>query len=203
MSIVRDITRAIRMNLVLWLLTAVIYPLIMLLVGQTFFHYQANGSLVQNLQGQAIGSALIGQPFSSEQYFWSRPSTVDYSTADPNHDKNKVLKTGVSGASNLAPSNPDLLKQVQARVDKLQQAKVEPIADLVYASGSGLDPHITVDAAYAQLKRVASARGLSVEQINALIDKHTQGRFLWIFGEPGVNVLKLNYDLDVSQAARE
>ena len=171
MSVFRDIARAIRMTLVLWVVTAVIYPAVMLLVGQVFFPYQANGSLVQNLQGQVVGSALIGQPFKSERYFWSRPSAVDYSTANPKKDKNNVLRTGVSGASNLAPSNPDLLKQVQARVDKLEKAGIQPTADLVYSSGSGLDPHITLEAAY--------------------------------FGEPGVNVLNLNRDLDVFQAAHE
>ncbi len=203
MSIVRETTRAIRMTLVLWVLTAIIYPAVILLVGQTFFPYQANGSLVQNLQGKVVGSALIGQPFTSERYFWSRPSTIDYSTAAPKHDLNNVLKTGVSGASNLAPSNPDLLKQVNERVDKLQQAGIDPTADLVYTSGSGLDPHITEEAALAQLNRVARVRGLSTDQINALIAKHTDGRFLGIFGEPGVNVLKLNYDLDVFQAPRQ
>ncbi len=203
MSIVRDTIRAIRMTLVLWVLTAVIYPLVIWRVGQTFFPYQANGSLVQNLQGQVVGSALIGQPFSSEQYFWSRPSTVDYSTAAPKNELNNVLKTGVSGASNLAPSNPDLLKQVQARADKLQKAGIQPSADLVYTSGSGLDPHITEEAAYAQLSRVARVRGLSTDQVSALIAKHTDGRFLGIFGEPGVNVLNLNRDIDVVQAARQ
>ena len=203
MSVFRDVARAIRMTLVLWVLTAIIYPAVMLLVGQVFFPYQANGSLVQNLQGQVVGSALIGQPFKSERYFWSRPSAVDYSTANLKQDKNNVLKTGVSGASNLAPSNPELLKQVQARVDKLEKAGIQPTADLVYTSGSGLDPHITLEAAYAQINRVAHVRGLSIDQITALVTKHTQDRFLWFFGEPGVNVLNLNRDLDVFQAAHE
>jgi len=203
MSIVREIARAIRMFLVLWVLTAVIYPGVIFLVGQTFFPYQANGSLMQNLQGKVVGSVLIGQPFTSERYFWSRPSMIDYSTAAPKKDKNNVLKTGVSGASNLAPSNPDLLKQINERIDKLQQADTDSTADLVYTSGSGLDPHITEEAALAQLSRVARVRGLSTDQINVLIAKHTNGRFLGIFGEPGVNVLKLNYELDVLQAARQ
>ncbi|MBV8885301.1 MAG: K(+)-transporting ATPase subunit C [Chroococcidiopsidaceae cyanobacterium CP_BM_RX_35] len=204
MSIVRDFIRAIRITLVLWVLTVVIYPAVVLLVGQRFFPYQANGSLVQNLQGQEVGSALIGQPFTAERYFWSRPSSINYGTVDRKNDKQHILKTGISGASNLAPSNPDLLKQVQGRIDKLKQAGVLPItADLVYTSGSGLDPHITPEAAMAQLNRVARVRGFSTDQINELIAKHTQGRFLGIFGEPGVNVLNLNRDLDVAQAARE
>lgn len=206
MSIVRETIRAIRITLVLWVLTAVIYPLIMIGVGQTFFRYQANGSLVENLQGQVVGSALIGQPFSSDRYFQGRPSTTNYSsfTAAERDPKNVGQTTGVSGASNLAPSNPDLLKQVQERLDQLQQAGIQqPTADLVYTSGSSLDPHITVDAALAQVERVARARDFSTDKIYALIDKHTQGRFLGIFGEPGVNVLNLNRDLDVFQAPRE
>ena len=202
------------MVLVLWVLTAIIYPAIALWVGQKFFPYQANGSLVQNLRGKVVGSALIGQPFSAAQYFHGRPSTISYSTANPKHDRDNVLKTGVSGASNLAPSNtkkllkhrkpnePDLLKRIQSDIDKLQKTGITPTADLVYTSGSGLDPHITKEAASAQVERVARARGLSTDLINSLIDKHTQDRFLWVFGEPGVNVLNLNRDLDVQQAPR-
>ncbi len=196
MSIVRDTTRAIRMTLILWVLTAIIYPLVMLLVGQAFFPYQANGSLSQNSQGTVIGSALIGQPFTSERYFNSRPSTTNYSTADPKDDKNGVLKTGVSGASNLAPSNPDLLKRIQEDAAKLKQAGIQPTADLVYTSGSSLDPHISIAAANAQVERVARARSLQVKDVEILIPKNTDGRFLGIFGEPGVNVLKLNLAID-------
>ena len=206
MYIVREITRAIRITLVLWVLTAIIYPLIMIWVGQTFLSYQANGSLVENLQGQVVGSALIGQAFSSDQYFQGRPSTTNYSsfTTAERDPKNVGQTTGISGARNLAPSNPDLLKQVQERLDQLQQAGIQqPTADLVYTSGSSLDPHITVDAALAQVERVALARDFSTDKIYALIDKHTQGRFLGIFGEPGVNVLNLNRDLDVFQAPRQ
>ena len=196
MSIVRDTTRAIRMTLVLWVLTAIIYPLVMLLVGHAFFPYQANGSLIQNSQGTVIGSALIGQPFTSERYFNSRPSTTNYSTADPKDDKNGVLKTGVSGASNLAPSNPDLLKRIQEDAAKLKQAGIQPTADLVYTSGSSLDPHISIAAANAQVERVARARSLQAKDVEILIPKNTDGRFLGIFGEPGVNVLKLNLAID-------
>lgn len=205
MSIVRDTTRAIRMALVLWVLTAVIYPLLMIVVGQVFFPYQANGSIVENLQGQPVGSALIGQVFTSERYFNSRPSTTNYSsfTAQERDPENVGQTTGVSGASNLAPSNPDLLKRITETVSQLQEAGIEPTADLVYTSGSSLDPHITVEAANAQLDRVASARGLSIDQITPLIAEHTDGRFLGIFGEPGVNVLNLNRELDVLQAPRQ
>jgi K+-transporting ATPase ATPase C chain len=195
MSVVRDTGRAVRMTLVLWVVTAIIYPGVMLLVGLAF-PYQANGSLLKNSQGQVVGSALIGQPFTSNRYFWSRPSTVDYSTADPKSDKNNVLKTGTSGASNLAPSNPDLLKQIRSDINKLQKAGIKLTSDLVYTSGSGLDPHISIESANAQIERLASVRSLSPDQVRSLIAKNTDGRFLGIFGEPGVNVLKLNLALD-------
>lgn len=205
MSIVREASRAIRITLVLWVLTAVIYPLVMIVLAQVFFPFQANGSIVENLQGQKVGSALIGQVFLSDRYFQGRPSTTSYSsfTAAERDSKNVGQTTGVSGASNLAPSNPDLLKQVKERVDNLQQAGIQPTADMVYTSGSSLDPYITVEAASAQVERVAKARDLSTDDITALIAKHTQGRFLWIFGEPGVNVLNLNRDLDVAQAPQK
>jgi K+-transporting ATPase ATPase C chain len=208
---VRELITGIRSTLVLWVLTALIYPLLMLLIGQVIFPYQANGSLVKDAQGKVVGSALIGQPFSSDRYFQSRPSTTSYSTGDPNkkEDKEGVLKTGTSGASNLAPSNtaqllkdnrkpdePDLIKRIRGDADKLKQAGIEPTADLVYTSGSSLDPHISREAAIAQIQRVARARGLDQNQLELLINQNTDGRFLGIFGEPGVNVLKLNLALD-------
>ncbi len=196
MSLMRETGRAIRVTLVLWVVTGLIYPLLMVLVGQVIFPNQANGSLIRNPQGQVVGSALIGQPFASAQYFNSRPSTSDYSTADPNNDEDGILATGVSGASNLAPGNPDLLARIQEDANELKQAGIQPTADLVYTSGSSLDPHITPEAADAQLNRVAQARSLSPDQVRSLIDQNTDGRFLGIFGEPGVNVLKLNLDLD-------
>ncbi len=197
MSIVREASRAIRMTLVLWVLTAVIYPSLMLLIGQVVFPYQANGSLVPNLEGKVVGSALIGQVFTSDLYFHPRPSTINYS-----QNKN-ANPTGLSGASNLAPSNPELVKRIEAEVERLEENDIQPTGDLIYTSGSGLDPHITVDAAIAQLDRVATARNLSTEDIAPLIAKHTQGRFLGIFGEPGVNVLNLNRELDLFTLSRQ
>lgn len=196
MSFAREAGRAIRSTLILWVITALIYPLVMVAVGQLVFPFQANGSILTNAQGQPVGSALIGQSFTSDRYFNSRPSTTSYSTANPQKDKGNILKTGVSGASNLAPSNPDLLKRVQASTAQLQQAGIQPTADLVYTSGSSLDPHITPEAARAQITRVVAARGLQPNQLEDLISQNTDGRFLGIFGEPGVNVLKLNLALD-------
>jgi potassium-transporting ATPase KdpC subunit len=207
----RELSKAIRSTLILWVLVAVIYPFLMLAVGQLIFPYQANGSLIKNAQGQVIGSALIGQPFTSDRYFNSRPSTSRYSTADPKKDESGVLKTGISGASNLAPSNPALLDRMRGKSDpdpsqaiagdlpRLQQANIQPTADLLYTSGSSLDPHITPESARAQIQRVAQARKLQPNQLESLIQNNTEGRSLGIFGEPGVNVLKLNLALDALQ----
>lgn len=197
MSVIGETTKAIRMTLVLWVLTAVIYPILVLAISQVAFPYQANGSLVQNLEGNLIGSALIGQAFTSDQYFSSRPSTTNYSQGK------EAVPTGLSSASNLAPSNPDLLKRIQAEVTRLQEINVRPTADLVYTSGSSLDPHITVENALSQLERVATARNLSSEDIVPLIAEHTQGRLLGIFGEPRVNVLGLNRELNLFAFSRQ
>lgn len=201
MSFAREASRAIRSTLVLWVLAALIYPLVMIAIGQLVFPYQANGSLIKNSQGQVVGSALIGQPFTSDRYFNSRPSTSSYSTADPQDDTANVLATGVSSASNLAPSNPDLIARIQEATAKLEQAGIQqPIpADLVYTSGSSLDPHISPAAARAQIERVAGARGVDAQALERLIRENTDGRALGIFGEPGVNVLKLNLALDALQ----
>ncbi|NJK58271.1 MAG: K(+)-transporting ATPase subunit C [Pleurocapsa sp. SU_5_0] len=186
----REIITGIRTTFILWLLTALIYPFFLILIGQFVFPNQANGSLITNAQGDIIGSALIGQNFTSDRYFSSRPSTTNYSTGDD------AKPTGVSGASNLAPSNPDLTKRVQETITQLKQQGIEPTADLVYTSGSSLDPHITLETARGQIQRVAQARNLDTNQVELLITKNTEGRFLSIFGEPGVNVLKLNLALD-------
>lgn len=214
MSFAREASRAVRSTFVLWILTAIIYPFVMIAIGQVAFPVQANGSLISRTgqltanATEAVGSALIGQPFTSDRYFNSRPSTTSYSTADPKKDDAGVLKTGVSGASNLAPSNPALLDRIKGKSDpdpskalegdlpRLQKAGVQPTADLLYTSGSSLDPHITPEAAAAQIDRVAKARGVQRNQVEILLSQNTDGRFLGVFGEPGVNVMKLNLALD-------
>jgi potassium-transporting ATPase KdpC subunit len=206
MSLSQEVIRAIRATLVLWILVAVIYPLTMLIVGQVAFSQQANGNLIKNDQGQVIGSTLIGQPFTSDRYFNSRPSNTNYSSANLQNDSAGILKTGVSGASNLAPSNPALLERIRGKaapnpaiggdLAKLQQAGIQPTADLIYSSGSSLDPHITPEAARAQIDRIAKTRQLQTERLEDLIQQNIERRSLGIFGEPGVNVLKLNLALD-------
>lgn len=219
MSFIREIGRAIRVSLILWLITGIIFPLGMVGIGQVLFNKQANGSILES-QGKVIGSELIGQNFTSERYFLSRPSTTNYSSFtaeeyEPNNPDNIAQRTGVSGASNLAPSNSaellkdsrdadsaDLLKRIHSDVDRLKQVGIQqPTADLLYTSASSLDPHISVDAAQTQVDRIARVRSLPADQVQALIAKNTEGRFLGIFGEPGVNVLKLNLALDALDVA--
>lgn len=197
-----EIIKAIRATIVLWVLVAVIYPFGMLAIAQLpFLSNQANGSLIRNPQGQVVGSSLIGQPFTSDRYFHSRPSTTNYSTADPKNDSANIIKTGVSGASNLAPSNPDLLKRINPAIAKLQQSGVSPTADLVYTSGSSLDPHITPESAKAQIARIAQIRKVEPSQLEILIQQNSDRRFLGIFGEDGVNVLKLNLAINAISKA--
>jgi len=173
----------------LTVVTGIIYPLIVTGIAQTVFPSQANGSLIVK-EGKPVGSALIGQPFDDPKYFWSRPSAT---SPFPNN-------AGSSAGSNLSPTNPDLVKAVQGRVDALRAAdpgNTAPVpVDLVTASGSGLDPDISPAAALYQMPRVARAHGLDAERVRELIARHTQGRFLGVLGEPRVNVLALNLALD-------
>ncbi|GAB4217314.1 MAG: potassium-transporting ATPase subunit KdpC [Synechococcales cyanobacterium] len=198
MSLFSEIRTAILATIAWFVLTVILYPSLILLLSLVT-PWTANGSLV-DAQGQpttnpnqAVGSLLIGQPFRDPAYFWSRPSTSAYSTADANNDPAGVLKTGTSGASNYAPSHPALLSRVQEEVVRLQGAGLTSIpADMVYTSGSSLDPHISPASAQDQKGRVATARQVPPEQLDPLIAQATDGRWLGLFGEPGVNVLKLN-----------
>ncbi len=170
----------------LTIITGVIYPLLVTGVSQVLFPVQSNGSII-TVNGKVAGSELIGQQFDDPSYFWGRVSAVDYN-AD------------LSSGSNYGPMNPALLEAVQARIDALQAANPDntlPIpVDLVTASASGLDPHISVAAALYQVHRVASARGLSEADVQSLVEQNTEGRQFGIFGEPRVNVLLLNLALD-------
>jgi K+-transporting ATPase ATPase C chain len=185
--------------LLLTLLTGLAYPLLVTGIAQVVFPRQANGSLiVQN--GQVVGSALIGQSFDDPKYFWGRLSATG--TVPYNAFNAKSLTA--SAGSNYGPLNPALLQAVQGRIDALKTAdptNTLPIpVDLVTASASGLDPHISPAAAAYQLDRVARARGLDPAVVQKLIDQNTQGRDLGILGEPRVNVLELNLALDALNA---
>jgi K+-transporting ATPase ATPase C chain len=176
-------------------LTGLIYPLLVTGLAQVLFPAQANGSLVMR-GGTAVGSSLIGQPFDDPKYFWGRLSATG---TFPYNAFNAENLTGSSG-SNYGPLNTALTDAAQARVDALKAAdpgNTLPIpVDLVTASGSGLDPHISIAAAQYQIHRVAQARGLTDEAVQALVDEYTQGRQFGFLGEPTVNVLQLNLALD-------
>jgi potassium-transporting ATPase KdpC subunit len=180
----------------LTLLTGVLYPLVVTGVAQLVFPAQANGSLIVEPQGRVRGSALIGQPFDDPRYFWGRLSAT---AVHPYNAFDAGALAGSSG-SNLGPLNPALAEAARARIDALRAADPQasgPVpVDLVTASGSGLDPHISPAAAEFQLRRVARARGLPEEQVRQLVAEHTEGRDLGFFGEPRVNVLRLNLALD-------
>lgn len=170
-------------------LTGAVYPLLVTGIAQGLFPDEANGSLIRQ-DGKVVGSALVGQPFSNPKHFWTRPSAtgpVPYNA-------------GASSGSNLGPLNPALEEAVKARIDALKASdptNTAPIpVDLVTASGSGLDPHISPAAARWQAPRIARLRSLNEAEVAKLIDAHTEGRQLGLLGEPRVNVLTLNLALD-------
>jgi K+-transporting ATPase ATPase C chain len=194
----KQLRPAIVALLFLTLITGVIYPLVVTGIAQVIFPNQANGSIIYE-NGKPVGSALIGQQFDDPKYFWGRLSdTGDF----PYNSFNAQTLTGSSG-SNYGPLNPALVKAAQDRIDALKAAdptNTAPIpVDLVTASGSGLDPQISVAAAYYQVHRVAQARGLTDAAVKAMVDQFTEGRQFGFLGEPRVNVLELNLALDKQQ----
>jgi potassium-transporting ATPase KdpC subunit len=180
---------AVVLIILMTVVTGIVYPLVVTGVAKVLFPAQAAGSLIMK-DGKPVGSRLIGQPFSDPKYFWSRPSAT---SPQPYNGLS-------SGGSNLGPLNPALTDAVKARIAALQAADPTnhaPIpVDLVTASGSGLDPEISLAAAYYQADRVARLRHLSPDRVRALIADHTKGRWLGVIGEPRVNVLELNLALD-------
>jgi K+-transporting ATPase ATPase C chain len=191
----KEIRPAIVGFLVLTLVTGVIYPLVITGISQAVFPDRANGSLIVK-DGKAVGSELIGQPFSDPKYFWGRPSATGP----------MPYNAQASSGSNQGPTNPALMDAVKGRIQALRDAdpgNIAPIpVDLVTASASGLDPHVSPAAAEYQVKRVAKARGLRVEAVEDLVAGHTEGRQFGFLGEPRVNVLKLNLALDTLAAPR-
>lgn len=187
----RSIFTALRMLVALTIITGVIYPLVVTLAAQAVFPAQANGSL-QTRDGVAVGSSLIGQNMNEDvRYFWSRPSAIRYNPLP-------------SSGSNLGPTNAALAQTVLERAAAFREAHNLPDdtmvpTDMLFASGSGLDPHISPEAARVQVARVAAARGLTVEQVNALVDDAIEAPQIGILGQPRVNVLLLNLMLDELQ----
>jgi len=194
----REIRPAIVFVVALTLITGLAYPLAMTWVAGLIFPYQAQGSMIEN-DGKVVGSALIGQVFTDDKYFHGRPSATN--TPDPNDSTKTVdapYNAANSGGSNLGPTNKALIDRVQGDLDKLKAENLSALVpiDLVTTSGSGLDPHISPEAALFQVPRVAKARNMPESRVRALVAEHTQGRTFGLLGEPRVNVLALNMALD-------
>lgn len=196
--------RTIKVSLVLLLICGFIYPLVMTGISQLLFHRQANGSIIEN-NGKAVGSELLGQNFTDARFFHGRVSAYNYNTytkEDTIPDSSgKAAYAGVSsGSANLAPSNPALADRVKNDIDAFIKAnpgvKKEDIpTDLLTSSGSGLDPNISPMAAAIQIPAISKVTGISISDLQQIVDKNTEGRSLGIFGEPRVNVLKANIEI--------
>src|SRR5277367_4472439 len=190
----RNFLISIWMTLVTTVLLGIVYPLVVTALAQLLYPRQANGELIQRAGGEIAGSSLIGQPFTSAGYFHSRPSASGSAGYDPM----------ASGGSNLGPTNKALIDRVAGTVQSLKAENANaPIpVDLATASGSGLDPHISPASAEFQVPRVARERGMKVEEVRALVAKHTEQRQLGFLGEPRVNVLELNLELNATHPLR-
>ncbi|HKB02673.1 MAG TPA: potassium-transporting ATPase subunit KdpC [Gemmataceae bacterium] len=188
---------AVVVFVLLTLVTGVAYPLLVTAIGQGVFPHRANGSLIRDQAGDAVGSELIAQPFDAPHYFWGRPSATSPSANN----------AAASSGSNLGPTNPDLHKAIADRVEAIRKAHPDQTglvpADLATASASGLDPHISPAAAEYQVARVAAARGgVSADEVRKLVTAHTEPRTLGVLGEARVNVLTLNRELDAKFPVR-
>ncbi|MFD1953633.1 potassium-transporting ATPase subunit KdpC [Paenibacillus thailandensis] len=177
----------VRLSVVFILLCGIVYPLVSTGAAQLLFPRQANGSLVKNGAGEVVGSELIGQNWTEQAYFHGRVSSIEY-------------KAEASGSNNYAPSNPALLERTQASIEEWKRNNPDVPVDrlplsLVTNSGSGLDPHITPASAEAQIPRISKLTGISASELQELVQANTEGRDLGLFGEPRVNVLKLNLAL--------
>jgi potassium-transporting ATPase KdpC subunit len=194
----KEIRPALVILLGLTVITGLLYPLALTGIAGVIFPYQAEGSVIEK-DGKVVGSALIGQPFASEKYFHGRPSATV--APDPNDSTKTVsapYNAANSGASNYGPTNKNLLDRVKGDVETLKAENPNsPVpVDLVTTSGSGLDPHISPEAALFQVPRIANARNLPEDRLRQLVNDHVEGRFLGLLGEPRVNVLTLNMALD-------
>jgi K+-transporting ATPase ATPase C chain len=194
----KEIRPAIVLILAFTVITGLIYPLAMTGIAEVIFPHQSHGSLIEK-DGKVIGSELIGQQFTSDKYFHGRPSaTLGPDPSDPSKTTGVPYNAANSGASNLGPTSKVLIDRIKADVDKLKQENpsAQIPVDLVTTSASGLDPHISPEAAYFQVSRIAKARNMPENALQALVAEYIEGRTLGLFGEPRVNVLELNLALD-------
>jgi K+-transporting ATPase ATPase C chain len=197
-NLLRELRPAVAMILAFTVLAGLIYPLAITGIAQVLFPAEANGSLIE-AGGKVLGSALIGQAFKEDRYFHGRPSaTVAPDPNDPSKTIEAPYNAASSGGSNLGPTSKTLIERVRADVEtqKRRNPNTKVPTDLVTASGSGLDPHISPEAAFFQVPGVAKARHMSENQVRQLVEQHIEGRVLGLLGEPRVNVLALNMALD-------
>ncbi|AEY68037.1 potassium-transporting ATPase subunit KdpC [Clostridium sp. BNL1100] len=189
--------RAVTITIALFIICGLVYPLAMTGISQLLFHHEANGSIMEN-NGKQIGSELLGQSFTDSRFFHGRISAVNYNTYN---SKDKTAYSGPgSGSANLAPSNPELVKRVKKDIDAFLKAnpevrKEDIPTDLLTSSGSGLDPDISPEAARIQIPAISKATGISISDLEKIVEKYTTGRTLGIFGEPRFNVLKANIEI--------
>lgn len=193
------VKKAFLVTLVLLIICGLIYPLVMTGLSQLIFPHQANGSLVK-VNGEAIGSELIGQDFTEDYFMKCRPSSVNYNTYTEEAKESGEYAGPASGSNNYAPSNKALIERVQADIDEFLKAnpniKKEDIpTDLLTASGSGLDPHISPKSAEVQLEKLEETTGLSMDTLQKIVDDNTEGKVLGIFGQDRVNVLGVNLQI--------
>ena len=190
---------ALLVSIAMFAICGFAYPMIMTGISQIIFPHQANGSLIEE-NGEVVGSSLVGQDFTDERLFHCRPSAYNYNTYTEEDKENGDYGGVSSGSNNYAPSNPDLEKRINEDIEKFLQEnptieKEDIPSDIITASGSGLDPHISVEAANVQIDRVSENTGLTKKQLKKMIEENTEGKFLGIFGEEKVNVLELNLSL--------
>ncbi len=197
--------RAVLVTVVLMIICGLIYPLVLTGISKVIFPRQAEGSLIR-VDGKVVGAETIGQEFTEDYYMWGRPSAYHYNTYTEDENGNLVYSDGTefagvsSGSNNYAPTNEALTERVENDMEKFlernPEVKAEDIpTDLLTASGSGLDPHISPESAQIQIPRIAEASGLSEEKIEEIVSEHTEGKLLGVFGEETVNVLMVNLDI--------
>jgi len=197
--VLKGIKKPLLVTVAMLLICGLAYPLLLTGISQVVFPRQANGSLI-TIDGQAVGSELIGQDFEDPRFMKSRPSAVNYNTYTQEEKENGDYAGPGSGSNNYAPTNPELVKRVEADLAEFLAAnpsvkEADIPADLLTASGSGLDPHISPASAAVQIQALAESTGLSQETLEGIVKNNTQGKLLGIFGEETVNVLKVNLEI--------